>query len=194
MLPLSQPLCPLGVQPQCCTPRRVDTCAMPWQEACQVNQATDVHLGRASLPLSLSCCPSPPPDPWNLKRPRFCLLSKEEGRSFGFHLQQQLGRPGHVVCRVEPGSSAQRQGLREGDLILAVNNDVVEHEDYVVVRLGWDSQWYGRAFHSILGRKASQPPPAALWQQGHKSPHAPGLRGAQVGRVGWRHLESWFPW
>ncbi|KAM5184952.1 Na(+)/H(+) exchange regulatory cofactor NHE-RF4 [Callospermophilus lateralis] len=72
-------------------------------------------------------------DPWNLKRPRFCLLSKEEGRSFGFHLQQQLGRPGHVVCRVEPGSSAQRQGLREGDLILAVNSDVVEHEDYVVV-------------------------------------------------------------
>ncbi|XP_019063736.1 Na(+)/H(+) exchange regulatory cofactor NHE-RF4 isoform X1 [Fukomys damarensis] len=72
-------------------------------------------------------------DPWNLQRPRFCLLSKEEGRSFGFHLQQQLGRAGHVVCRVEPGTSAHRQGLQEGDQILAVNNNVVEHEDYVVV-------------------------------------------------------------
>ncbi|XP_062951954.1 Na(+)/H(+) exchange regulatory cofactor NHE-RF4 isoform X1 [Cynocephalus volans] len=72
-------------------------------------------------------------DPWSLQRPRFCLLSKEEGRSFGFHLQQEPGRAGHVVCRVDPGTSAQRQGLQEGDRILAVNNDVVEHEDYMTV-------------------------------------------------------------
>ncbi|NP_001178925.1 Na(+)/H(+) exchange regulatory cofactor NHE-RF4 [Rattus norvegicus] len=72
-------------------------------------------------------------DPWNLHRPRFCLLSKEEEKSFGFHLQQQLGKADHVVCRVDPGSSAQRQGLREGDRILAVNNNIVEHEDYAVV-------------------------------------------------------------
>ncbi|XP_037063466.1 Na(+)/H(+) exchange regulatory cofactor NHE-RF4 [Peromyscus leucopus] len=75
-------------------------------------------------------------DPWNLQRPRFCLLSKEEEKSFGFHLQQQLGKADHVVCRVDPGTSAQRHGLREGDRILAVNNSIVEHEDYaVVVRL-----------------------------------------------------------
>ncbi|XP_014395370.1 PREDICTED: Na(+)/H(+) exchange regulatory cofactor NHE-RF4 [Myotis brandtii] len=43
------------------------------------------------------------------ERPRFCLLSKEEGGSFGFHLQQELGGARHVVCRVEPGTSAQRQ-------------------------------------------------------------------------------------
>ncbi|XP_037003073.2 Na(+)/H(+) exchange regulatory cofactor NHE-RF4 isoform X2 [Artibeus jamaicensis] len=72
-------------------------------------------------------------DLWNLERPRFCLLSKEEGRSFGFHLHQELGKASHVVCRVEPGSSAQQQGLREGDRILAVNNHVVEHEDAEVV-------------------------------------------------------------
>ena len=42
-----------------------------------------------------------------------------------------------VVCRVEPGTSAQRQGLREGDRILGVNDHVVECEDYAVVRLGW---------------------------------------------------------
>lgn len=43
-----------------------------------------------------------------------------------------------MVCRVEPGSSAQRQGLPEGDWILGVNNHVVEHEDYLMVRLGWN--------------------------------------------------------
>ena len=91
-------------------------------------------LGLCPL-LPLFCCPPHPPDPWSLERPRFCLLSKEEGKSFGFHLQQELGRAGHVVCRVDPGTSAQRQGLQEGDRILAVNNDVVEHEDYAVVRL-----------------------------------------------------------
>lgn len=64
---------------------------------------------------------------------RFCLLSKEEGGSFGFHLQQELGRASHVVCKVEPGTSAQRQGLREGDRILGVNNHTVEHEALEVV-------------------------------------------------------------
>ncbi|XP_007934625.1 Na(+)/H(+) exchange regulatory cofactor NHE-RF4 [Orycteropus afer afer] len=72
-------------------------------------------------------------DSWSLKRPRFCLLSKEEGRSFGFHLQQELGSAGPVVCRVEPGTSAQHQGLQEGDRILGVNSDVVENEDYTTV-------------------------------------------------------------
>ncbi|XP_036923423.1 Na(+)/H(+) exchange regulatory cofactor NHE-RF4 isoform X6 [Sturnira hondurensis] len=76
-----------------------------------------------------------PSDLWSPERPRFCLLSKEKGRSFGFHLQQELGKASHVVCRVEPGSSAQQQGLREGDRILAVNNHVVEHEDAEVVVL-----------------------------------------------------------
>ncbi|KAM8818738.1 Na(+)/H(+) exchange regulatory cofactor NHE-RF4 isoform 1-T1 [Rhynchonycteris naso] len=72
-------------------------------------------------------------DLWSLEqRPRFCLLSKEEGKSFGFHIQQELGRASHV-CNVEPGTSAQQQGLREGDRILGVNSHVVEHEDSQVV-------------------------------------------------------------
>ncbi|XP_017505703.2 Na(+)/H(+) exchange regulatory cofactor NHE-RF4 isoform X1 [Manis javanica] len=70
---------------------------------------------------------------WSLEPPRFCLLSKENGRNFGFHLKQELGGAGPVVCRVEPGTSAQRQGLQEGDRILGVNNHVVEHEEYAVV-------------------------------------------------------------
>ncbi|XP_026634891.1 Na(+)/H(+) exchange regulatory cofactor NHE-RF4 [Microtus ochrogaster] len=72
-------------------------------------------------------------DPWNLQRPRFCLLSREEQKNFGFHLLYQLGKTDHVVYRVDPGSSAQRHGLREGDRILAVNNNIVDHEDYTMV-------------------------------------------------------------
>lgn len=94
-----------------------------------------MYLGPLFLPLF--CCPHPLPDLWSLERPRFCLLSKEEGRSFGFHLRQDLVKAVPVVCRVEPGTSAQRQGLREGDRILGVNDHVVECEDYAVVRLGW---------------------------------------------------------
>lgn len=84
-------------------------------------------------------------------------MSKEEEKSFGFHLQQQLGKADHVVCRVDPGTSAQRQGLREGDRILAVNNKIVAHEDYAVVRLDWDSSWYKRTFHSTSWAKSHFP-------------------------------------
>ncbi|XP_043853259.1 Na(+)/H(+) exchange regulatory cofactor NHE-RF4 [Dromiciops gliroides] len=69
-------------------------------------------------------------DSWGPQRPRFCLLSKEEGGRFGFYLHKELGRAGHIVRRVEPGTSAQRQGLQNGDRILGVNGDTVEHEDY----------------------------------------------------------------
>nr|XP_020142328.1 Na(+)/H(+) exchange regulatory cofactor NHE-RF4 isoform X1 [Microcebus murinus]XP_020142329.1 Na(+)/H(+) exchange regulatory cofactor NHE-RF4 isoform X1 [Microcebus murinus] len=98
---------------------------VPCQDSRFASHTVDLCLGHAVSP--------PPPDPWSLERPHFCLLSKEEGKGFGFHLQQERGRAGHVVCRVEPGTSAQRQGLREGDRILGVNSDVVEHEDYAVV-------------------------------------------------------------
>ncbi|XP_039085320.1 Na(+)/H(+) exchange regulatory cofactor NHE-RF4 isoform X2 [Hyaena hyaena] len=74
-----------------------------------------------------------PSDLWSLERPRFCLLSKEKGGSFGFHLTQELAKAVPVVCRVDPGTSAQCQGLREGDRILGVNDHVVEHEDYGAV-------------------------------------------------------------
>ncbi|XP_045432150.1 Na(+)/H(+) exchange regulatory cofactor NHE-RF4 isoform X1 [Pipistrellus kuhlii] len=70
-----------------------------------------------------------PSDAWLCpERPRFCLLSKEEGGSFGFQLRQEAGGAGPAVCGVEPGAPAQRQGLREGDRILAVNDQAVAHE------------------------------------------------------------------
>lgn len=106
-------------------------------------------------PSFLATYPPPPPDPWNLQRPRFCLLSREEQKNFGFHLLYQLGKADHVVYRVDPGSSAQRHGLREGDRILAVNNNIVDHEDYAMVRLARDSLWNEGTFHSTSERKRS---------------------------------------
>lgn len=60
-----------------------------------------------------------------------------------------------MVYRVDPGSSAQRHGLREGDRILAVNNNIVDHEDYAMVRLARDSLWNKGTFHSTSERKRS---------------------------------------
>ncbi|CAK6448689.1 unnamed protein product [Pipistrellus nathusii] len=75
-----------------------------------------------------------PSDAWLCpERPRFCLLSKEEGGSFGFQLRREAGGAGPAVCGVEPGAPAQRQGLREGDRILAVNDQAVAHEALEVV-------------------------------------------------------------
>ncbi|XP_050615342.1 Na(+)/H(+) exchange regulatory cofactor NHE-RF4 isoform X1 [Macaca thibetana thibetana] len=117
-----------------------------------------------------------PSDPWSLERPRFCLLSKEKGKSFGFHLQQELGRAGHVVCRVDPGTSAQRQGLQEGDRILAVNNDVVEHEVYAVVvrRIRASGP---RVLLTVLARHAHDVARAQLGEDAHLCPTlGPGVR------------------
>ncbi|XP_012325733.1 Na(+)/H(+) exchange regulatory cofactor NHE-RF4 isoform X2 [Aotus nancymaae] len=117
-----------------------------------------------------------PSDPWSLERPRFCLLSKEEGKSFGFHLRQELGRAGHVVCRVDPGTSAQRQGLQEGDRILGVNNDAVEHEDYAMVvrRIRASSP---RVLLTVLARHVHDVARAQLGEDAHLCPTlGPGVR------------------
>lgn len=135
------------------------TCALPG--AASAGHKVTSTWATSPLPISAA----PPPDAWLCpERPRFCLLSKEEGGSFGFHLQQELGRAGHVVCRVEPGTSAQRQGLREGDRILGVNLHAVEQEALEAVRL--------------------HPPPAprgvgeaAAWRG--PPPPPPGVRGAR---------------
>ncbi|XP_004605140.1 Na(+)/H(+) exchange regulatory cofactor NHE-RF4 [Sorex araneus] len=74
-----------------------------------------------------------PSDTGKLKPPRFCLLSKDASGNFGFHLQHHLARPQPVVSKVDPGSSAQRQGLQEGDLILGVNHNMLEQEDFAAV-------------------------------------------------------------
>ncbi|KAM9788975.1 NHERF family PDZ scaffold protein 4b [Neosynchiropus ocellatus] len=53
--------------------------------------------------------------------PRLCVLKKDEGAPFGFHLLLERGRQGHIVSKVASGGVADRSGLQNGDRVLEVN-------------------------------------------------------------------------
>ncbi|KAK2879804.1 hypothetical protein Q8A73_023616 [Channa argus] len=55
-------------------------------------------------------------------RPRLCVLKREEGESFGFHLRVEKGCQGHIIRNVVLGGVAGRSGLQNGDRILEINN------------------------------------------------------------------------
>uniref|UniRef100_A0A3P8T7J9 NHERF family PDZ scaffold protein 4b n=2 Tax=Amphiprion percula TaxID=161767 RepID=A0A3P8T7J9_AMPPE len=54
--------------------------------------------------------------------PRLCVLKREEGESYGFHLRVEKGCQGHIIRNVVSGGVAERQGLHNGDRLLEVNN------------------------------------------------------------------------
>ncbi|XP_044225529.1 PDZ domain containing 3b isoform X1 [Thunnus albacares] len=58
--------------------------------------------------------------------PRLCVLKREEGESFGFHLRVERGRHGHIIRNVVSGGVAGRSGLQDGDRLLEVNNYYVD--------------------------------------------------------------------
>lgn len=58
--------------------------------------------------------------------PRLCVLTKEEGQSYGFHLRVERGRQGHIIKNVASLGSADRGGLQNGDRLLEVNNCYVD--------------------------------------------------------------------
>ncbi|XP_044079539.1 PDZ domain containing 3b isoform X2 [Siniperca chuatsi] len=58
--------------------------------------------------------------------PRLCVLKREEGESYGFHLRVERGRQGHVIRNVVAGGVAERTGLQDGDRLLEVNNCYVD--------------------------------------------------------------------
>ncbi|KAA8586436.1 hypothetical protein FQN60_000272 [Etheostoma spectabile] len=64
--------------------------------------------------------------------PRLCVLKREEGESFGYHLRVERGRQGHIIRNVVPGGVGGCSGLQDGDRLLEVNNcyvdDVPHHE------------------------------------------------------------------
>lgn len=58
--------------------------------------------------------------------PRLCVLKREEGESYGFHLRVEKGRQGHIVRNVVSGGVAACSGLQDGDRVLEVNNCFVD--------------------------------------------------------------------
>ncbi|NXS64104.1 NHRF4 protein, partial [Brachypteracias leptosomus] len=69
-------------------------------------------------------------DDEGIGEPRFYLLSKGSTETFGFHLNEELGCQGHIVRQVELGGVAQRRGLQDGDRLLQVNGQFVDHMDH----------------------------------------------------------------
>uniref|UniRef100_A0A3Q2YWW3 NHERF family PDZ scaffold protein 4b n=1 Tax=Hippocampus comes TaxID=109280 RepID=A0A3Q2YWW3_HIPCM len=59
-------------------------------------------------------------------RPRLCVLKKEEGEAYGFHLRVEWVKQGHIIRNVVSGGIAGRCGLEDGDRLLEVNNVYVE--------------------------------------------------------------------
>ncbi|XP_022523387.2 PDZ domain containing 3b isoform X1 [Astyanax mexicanus] len=65
--------------------------------------------------------------------PRLCVLKKEDGENFGFHLRVERGLCGHVVRHVDPWGVAEKAGLRDGDCVLEVNELFVADLGHVEV-------------------------------------------------------------
>uniref|UniRef100_A0A3Q3LEG2 NHERF family PDZ scaffold protein 4b n=1 Tax=Mastacembelus armatus TaxID=205130 RepID=A0A3Q3LEG2_9TELE len=55
-------------------------------------------------------------------RPRLCVLKRDEGESYGFHLRVEQGRQGHIIRNVVLGGVGGCSGLQDGDRLLEVNN------------------------------------------------------------------------
>ncbi|EMP29006.1 Na(+)/H(+) exchange regulatory cofactor NHE-RF4 [Chelonia mydas] len=63
-------------------------------------------------------------------KPRFYLLTKGDGESFGFCLREEVGYKGHIIRQVACGGMAQRRGVQDGDRILEVNGEYVDNMDH----------------------------------------------------------------
>ncbi|XP_078077614.1 Na(+)/H(+) exchange regulatory cofactor NHE-RF3 [Mustelus asterias] len=59
-------------------------------------------------------------------KPRIAQLTKGP-QGYGFYLRVEQGQEGHLIREIDPDSPAEKAGLFDGDLLVAVNGDVVEH-------------------------------------------------------------------
>ncbi|MDT8368123.1 MAG: trypsin-like peptidase domain-containing protein [Longimicrobiales bacterium] len=85
-----------------------------------------VRLGEA--PTNTRAAPAATPDPDMVERLGIGVreLTEADARELGYENAQ-----GVVISRVLPGSSAQRRGLIEGELVLEINNTVITEVDDV---------------------------------------------------------------
>ncbi|KQK73460.1 Na(+)/H(+) exchange regulatory cofactor NHE-RF1 [Amazona aestiva] len=60
---------------------------------------------------------------------RLCRLERGPD-GYGFHLHGEKGKPGQFIRLVEPGSPAERSGLRAGDRLLEVDGENVERQGH----------------------------------------------------------------
>uniref|UniRef100_A0A8C7KTF9 NHERF family PDZ scaffold protein 4b n=1 Tax=Oncorhynchus kisutch TaxID=8019 RepID=A0A8C7KTF9_ONCKI len=63
-----------------------------------------------------------------------CVLKREEGESFSFHLRVEKGCLGRVIRHVTPCGVVERGGLRDGDRLLEVNAGFVDDMIHPKVR------------------------------------------------------------
>ncbi|XP_041949668.1 PDZ domain containing 3b isoform X1 [Alosa sapidissima] len=65
--------------------------------------------------------------------PRLCILKREESESFAFHLRVERGLLGHVVRQVTPWGVAERNGVKDGDRLLEVNESFLDDAKHTEV-------------------------------------------------------------
>ncbi|XP_069058727.1 Na(+)/H(+) exchange regulatory cofactor NHE-RF3 [Pleurodeles waltl] len=63
-------------------------------------------------------------------QPRECIVTKQEGKSFGFFLRIERDIVGHLVRGIEPTSAAAKAGLKDGDRVLRVNGVFVDQTEH----------------------------------------------------------------
>lgn len=76
--------------------------------------------------LTLIYCVSACPDSEPAVGPRLCILKREEGETYGFHLRVEKGHQGHIIRKVVSGGVGEGCGLRDGDRLLEINNCYVD--------------------------------------------------------------------
>ena len=62
---------------------------------------------------------------------RLCRIrTTPGGQGFGFNMQAEKGRPGQFISSVDPGSCAEKAGVKAGDRIVEVNGLNIEQDSH----------------------------------------------------------------
>ncbi|XP_029434211.1 Na(+)/H(+) exchange regulatory cofactor NHE-RF3 [Rhinatrema bivittatum] len=66
-------------------------------------------------------------------QPRECIVTKEDGKTFGFFLRIEKNKVGHLIRSVEKNGPACKAGLKDGDRVLRVDGLFVDEKEHVEV-------------------------------------------------------------